>query len=325
MANKQTSNKITIANIVAMVGIVLLGIFTFMGHSYLSGGELAWDVIVSLAVVSVTSLLLWLLIRAKGAENELDKWKKTEYTTLGIYIIFAITTSIYCGTMHFFIVNAQKDDIKQFAFNDLTKIDTLFVQYRDFETEAINQTKTGLLNSYSAGAQRSSILKDFLRRYEIPHRNAVNTFCEDEQHKLLGDRYDDLFANYESQKRDIKNVINNWNTLKIASKAKAIEDLAEILSQKLTEWSAQAILPKVNQENGKYTIVQNTQQKEYKINVESLEFKKAIAETTGFSFLALLMILLIHALILFNYIVAYRTHTVKTKSNRNDDGGIILE
>ena len=108
MANKQTSNKITIANIVAMVGIVLLGIFTFMGHSYLSGGELAWDVIVSLAVVSVTSLLLWLLIRAKGAENELDKWKKTEYTTLGIYIIFAITTSIYCGTMHFFIVNGFK-------------------------------------------------------------------------------------------------------------------------------------------------------------------------------------------------------------------------
>ena len=105
MEKKQDSSRITIANIVAMVGIVLLLVFSFIGHSYLSGGELGWDVMISVGITAFTAFLLWFLIKAKGAENQLDKWKIIEYVTLGVYILFAIPASLLGGVMHFFVIN----------------------------------------------------------------------------------------------------------------------------------------------------------------------------------------------------------------------------
>ena len=58
MANKQKSGKITIANIIAIVGIVLLLVFSFIGHSYLSGGELGMDIVISVAITAFTVFLL---------------------------------------------------------------------------------------------------------------------------------------------------------------------------------------------------------------------------------------------------------------------------
>ena len=77
MANNN-SGKITIANIIAIVGLVLLLVFSFLGHSYLSGGELGWDIIVSLAVTAFTAFLLWFMIKAKGAERDLGTWRIIE-------------------------------------------------------------------------------------------------------------------------------------------------------------------------------------------------------------------------------------------------------
>ena len=44
MAKKQQAGRITIANIIAIVGIVLLLVFSFLGRSYMSGGELGFDI-----------------------------------------------------------------------------------------------------------------------------------------------------------------------------------------------------------------------------------------------------------------------------------------
>lgn len=75
MAQKQNSGKVTVANILAAVGLVLLLVFTYFGHSYVSGGELGWDIVISVGITAFTAFLLWFLIKAKGAENELNKWR----------------------------------------------------------------------------------------------------------------------------------------------------------------------------------------------------------------------------------------------------------
>ena len=75
MANKQNSKKITIANIVSIVGVVLLLVFTFLGQAYKSGGEITVSLLISIVVAAWISLLLWFMIKAKGAENDLKKWK----------------------------------------------------------------------------------------------------------------------------------------------------------------------------------------------------------------------------------------------------------
>ena len=60
MATQQKSGNITIANIVSIVGAVLLMLFTFMGHSYKSGGELGWDIMISIGITGFTVFLLYI-------------------------------------------------------------------------------------------------------------------------------------------------------------------------------------------------------------------------------------------------------------------------
>ena len=60
-------------------------------------------------------------------------------------------------------------------------------------------------------------------------------------------------------------------------------------------------------------------------SVESLQFQKALQNAQGFSITAILVVLLIHILILFNYIVAYRTNTLGISKRGTEDGGIPLK
>ena len=53
-------------------------------------------------------------------------------------------------------------------------------------------------------------------------------------------------------------------------------------------------------------------------------FKKKLVEASGFSITALLVVLLIHFLILFNYIVAYRTDKIAVGRYSQNDGGRAL-
>ena len=82
MARKEKSGKITVANIVSVLGLMLLAFFTYIGHSYMSGGEIGMDILIAGLITIAAALLLWWLIKAKGAENELSKWKKIEISSI---------------------------------------------------------------------------------------------------------------------------------------------------------------------------------------------------------------------------------------------------
>ena len=163
MAKKQQAGRITIANIIAIVGIVLLLVFSFLGRSYMSGGELGFDIVIAVAITGFTAFLLWFLIKAKGAENNIDKWKKAELAALVVYIIFAIPASLFGGIMHFFVVNDKKAEIKQYAKADLNIIDEMFTEYKNFESEALAITGTGLSNAKGAGQLCDETLNSFMQ------------------------------------------------------------------------------------------------------------------------------------------------------------------
>lgn len=326
MANKQKSSNVTIANVVSIVGVVLLLLFTFMGHSYMSGGELGWDILISVGIAGVTALLLWFMIKAKGAENNLTKWKRVEFITLFVYIAFALTTSIFGGVMHFFVVNDQKEDIKKYAHSDLQKIDKMFGEYKSFEEQAISKTNTGLLNSVATSQVRDEGLMKFFNQNNISCDKAgVDAFITLQKDKLLHISYEKHCANFKKQRDEILNVVNSWSILMIPSKAKLIKDLAESAEKELTKLSNAAKLPVIEDGGGIWTISEENQVKDFKVEdgVENLEFVKSMKEAKGFSVLAVLIVMLIHLLILFSYIVAYRTSTM-ANIDMEEDGGRIL-
>lgn len=322
---KQKSNKITIANIVSMIGLVLLLVFTFIGHSYKSGGELGWDILISLGISGLTFFLLWFLIKAKTAENNLKKWKIAEFSSLAFYVLFSVGTAIFCGFTHFFVVNENKEEIKKYASSDLDKVENLFEDYYAFESDAISTTATGLRNATSKGQLWDAKLTEFMRENEISRTRASASNFETIQKNILIDSgYSKYYDTFSQQKSDILNVVQSWNAMMIPTQAKRIEEIASDVETELTNLSIHANLPIIFMgSSGKHTIGEY-QKKEFKINdgIESFQFRKSIRDTTGFSFAAILVVILIHCLILFNYFAAFRTSTLDIKIE--EDGGQIL-
>lgn len=321
MEKKAKNGKVTIANIIAIVGVVLLMVFTFIGHSFMSGGELGMDIVVSVAITAFIAFLVWFMIKAKGAENELAKWKKLEIATLVVYVVVAIPLSLYGGIMQFFIVNDNKERVKECAKDDLDRIDQMFLDYKEFEEQAIGRTNDGLSNAIKEG-RRNDDLKEFMKTNHISvSEEGVSAFKDLQMRLLVGSGYERLYTSFKEQRVKIEQSIDSWSMMQIPTKAKQIPALAESAQQELNTLSNGAKLPVINNESGLYKI------KEYQVKrfeTEPLELKEAMQGTGGFSVKALLFVLLIHILILFNYVVAYRTSTLSiNKRGRNDNGRIL--
>lgn len=321
MEKKAKNGKVTIANIIAIVGVVLLMVFTFIGHSFMSGGELGMDIVVSVAITAFIAFLVWFMIKAKGAENELAKWKKLEIATLVVYVVVAIPLSLYGGIMQFFIVNDNKERVKECAKDDLDRIDQMFLDYKEFEEQAIGRTSDGLSNAIKEG-RRNDDLKEFMKTNHISvSEEGVSAFKDLQMRLLVGSGYERLYTSFKEQRVKIEQSIDSWSMMLIPTKAKQIPALAESAQQELNTLSNGAKLPVINNESGLYKI------KEYQVKrfeTAPLELKEAMRGTGGFSVKALLFVLLIHILILFNYVVAYRTSTLSiNKRGRNDNGRIL--
>ena len=329
MAQKTKTGKITIANIVAMVGIVLLMVFSFIGFSFKSGGEMGISLLKTFGVTAFTALLLWLLIKAKGAENNLKKWKIAEICVLVTYLLFTIGTSINGGIMYLFVVNGNKENIKELAKKDLEKIDNLFATYEEFETTAIANTRQGLTNATQPGQKVADPLRSYLNSNRIRTGN-VNIHIENQQSLVLGYIYEEMKNRYAAERSRIEDCVEDWNTFLIPFEANKIVELAKQTEQNLTDLSqlTDLKLPVIvlDTESKKYVLESENQSSEFHIEggVESLKFRQALTENEGYSIVAIIVTILLHFLILFNYIVAYRTKTISVGKNAEDDGGIIL-
>lgn len=329
MANKNNSGKLTKANIISIVGLVLLFSFTFLGHSFKSGGEMGWDILVSVAITGLAAFALWFLVKAKGAENQLERWRIIEISTLVAYVVVVIPLSFCGGVTNFFAANADKDSYKVKAHNDIAKIDSVFSQYEKFEKNAVEQTGNGLGNSVSMGMSRSSELVTYMEHNSIkPTRTSVDNFVEIQNGNVLGTQYEQYYNQYKAERDAIINTIDSWNVIQIPSQAKLIEDLAVQTSKWLTERSASAKLPFVRPDpmSHAFTIIESNQAKQYQVEggIENLEFRKAIMSAGGMNISSILFLIIVHVLILLNYFVAYRTFTLGLTKNPNNDGGITL-
>lgn len=315
MAQEKDSKKITAGNVIAVVGLALLAVFTFIGHSYLSGGETGWDIVTAVVVVAITAFLLWFLMKTKTATKDLDKWKKTEYATLAVYVVFAIVNLFFCGLMHFFVINGNKAELKEIGKSDISKISLMFDDYREYEAEAVSQTGTGLQNATGEGQRCSIELAQFMTNNNISHNHESAKAFEDIQKRaLLGDSFEDYYRDINSQTDEMEDAVDSWSMLRISAKASLIDETADAVGKELSRLSKKAQLPKIeeNADTHIYDIV-SYQRRTYSVT-GSMQFSKKLKEC-GFSMIGLLVALLIHAMILFNYYVVPRGEKPEEKKN----------
>ncbi len=328
MATPKKKGSITVANVVSILGLAGLFIFAFFGRSYMSGGELTSDIIISAVITLVAALLLWFMVKAKGAENNLKNWKIAEFSTLAVYIIAVIPCTLLLGVMHFFVVNEQKDTLKEYAEEDLQKIEVLIENYKNFENNALITTAQGLSNAVGIGQVCDEKLNRFFDENGISHSQiGVDSYIETQTTELVSVGLETIGNSILEGCNKVRAVVESWNWMQIPFQAKRIEELAAEASSSLTDMSQSAKLPRLALlENGMHTITQDNQTSTFEIEggVESFKFRKNIMEAQGFSVMALVVVLLLHIAILFSYIFAYRTSVVTVGKGYEEDGGSVL-
>ena len=302
-------------------------VFTFIGCSFKSGGELGLDLLITALISGVAIFLLWFLIKAKSAENNLSKWVVAEAITLVVYAGFMVCTFLYGGFMHFFLVSENKEGVKEAARADIEKIDNMFTQYEEFERNAVATTRQGLINVTQRNQYKTDSLNMFLSSKQI-NATTVDAYTDNEMSLVLGSNYERLKEHYNNLKRNVETNVDSWSILIIPSYANKLEEFAKESQNRLTTLSAMTSLPIIELKPSirRYAIVEANQHGEFKIegDVESLRFRQSMTETTGFSVIAAIVALLIHSLVLFNYIMAYRTLTISVGKDAEEDGGRIL-
>lgn len=336
---EKKSGKITLANIIAILGLVLLLVCLWLGQALKSGELGGITVLIAVGITIGTALLLWLMIKAKGADTNTSKWKIVEFSTLIVYLALAVLTAPIA--LHFFSVLSNKDKLQESAQSDIDNIQKAIDDFKMQEKKNLDKTCLGLMNVFDAKQnaetpddgviefiKKENIASNF-KEFNDKHINnwKKNKESEIENIDLTGLSSKDLDgvevgeygAGWNETISNCKNAIRNWQLLKIPSTIGSIQTLADEVGQTLTAFSNNAPFPEISNESGKYRVFDRKGDTcETKSKVQDV-----IKDLSPYSVIGICAIVLIHLFILFNYLMAHRSRRLNKRQSEND-GGIIL-
>lgn len=336
---EKKNGKITLANIIAMLGLVLLIVCLWLGQALKSGELGGMSVLISVGITIAAALLLWLMIKAKGAETNTSKWKIIEFGTLALYLALAVLTAPIA--LNFFSVLSNKDKLQETAQKDIEGIQETIDNFKQDEKRNLEKTCTGLDNVLDAKQNNETPdqgVIDFIKDEDIA--GSFSEFSEKHISKWKDQKEADINmidlsglsnkdldgveageygSGWEERITTSKNAIRNWQLLKIPSAIGSIQSLSEEVGKTLTTFSKNAPFPIINNVGGKYKLgsLQNDAY-ETKSKVQDM-----IKDLSPFTVMGIGAMVLIHLLILFNYFMAYRSQR-KSKKQSENDGGIVL-
>lgn len=257
---KSKSNNISIANVLAVIGVVALGVLTFLGRAFISGGEMGISILWAVGVMAIATALLVIMIKAKGVETNFGMWRVFEISALVLYLGFAVLTAK--TAVHFFVINDNKDKIKLCALHDV---------------EAFEELKGNYSSLFEAAQQKGYAVGDAIKGIDGYWENNIQS----------------LVDGWEAK-------IDNWSLFHIAGMAKEISSGYEEFCEKLKTYR-----DTVTFNEGDYNI--NT-------NPQPMQFGEMLKSISGTSVFGLVVLVILHLMILLNYVLAYRSPTTKVGS-----------
>ena len=308
MSKKKTS-KVTIANIVTMLGLVALALFVFCGHALQNfENNMGTNIIVSLAFVLGVLFVLWLMIHAKKVENNFGPWRIVE---VGAIVLF-LGASYFTGTkmMKYFVINDKMETLKEVALEDVQGLSDLIDEFVDNETDRCRQTAT-LADNYSYESYFNNIADEYgdVEDYFSHLEKKVGKIEAD------GSGINNRSA-WEKEISEIRETITNWNLIMLPDAVKHLEVLSKDMNEKLTEISASYKFKEIYGSG-----LSNSRSNVYEYKVK---FPAMVKEAEGFSPAGLGIIILIDILVLASYVFAYRSRKVAPKAKGAFLGGAPL-
>lgn len=311
MSNK-SKDSISIANILAVIGLVGLGVLSFFGLYFQSqDGSPTKPLIVAVAIAAGLAILLILSVKAKAANDNPDKWRIVEI----ICVLLYLTVAALCAKpfLHFFKVVSEKEQIQKEARAEIAAVEDLYSTYKtqtqDFMADAVEQFKN--FSKSSQGLVAGDPLSDYYNNIIVGN---VDDWA-DLSHSLLSLPVDARLA-------DLKSQVSNWNYLKLpqlAKDLKAAEDRAwKQVNAKIAFGNDHNLIPVVNGGDGiPYSLGEFAA---YSLPGQCKPTMAAHIQKPGATTLGWVLYVVLHLLILLDYLVAPRSTFVGPSKATSSNG-----
>ncbi len=211
--SQEKKGKITIANILALIGLAGIGVVTFFGmqlHS--SDGTPGTAIIGAIALVAGLGFLLMMSIKAKKADNNPDKWRYVEWACLMVYVAAAVFFAT--PFQRFFYMTTEKSDLQAMAREEVQAIQEMYQRYEHQQKKYLTEA-TEQLKNYNDSRQISITYNKELAEYV----KGVGTNVDSWESKA------NLIVKLQPDKElsNIAHEIEVWNIMNLSSLALRLE------------------------------------------------------------------------------------------------------
>lgn len=316
MSQKKSGN-ISIANIIALVGLAGIGVVTFFGillHS--SDGKPAGAIFGAAALTSGLGFLLFMSIKAKGAEDSPDKWRYVEWVCLGLYIVVALLFSE--PFQRFFYILGEKDAMQVQARQEIKTIKSMYQAYEYQRKKFVNDAAEQLQNYNASGQQKT--IRDDLAAYAKGIGTNIDSWAGNAEKltKLTPD----------TQLKNIEDKIEGWSIMQLSM-------IANELETKDTEaWiMVEKKIKHFEEQNKLIPIVSGGGIRPYKLDGYAQfelgekpkpKFAQMLRNADGSTAIGWIIYIALNILVLLNYAVAARTDFVGPTNRKKTSGGLDL-
>lgn len=319
---QEKKDRISIANILALIGLAGLGVITFFGiYIHSVDGSMGGAAVGTLALVAGLCLLLWLGVKAKSADNNFDKWKFVEWGSIAAYVIVAIL----CATpfQRFFYVLTEKGSLQQQAQTEVNAIETLYSGYNKQQKLAWVNAEQQLINYAVQSMQyKTDKNEDALKGYFIKKIKVTNDLKADikswrKKAELLT-QYNDAEIN------DVKRAIETWDLMSISRAA------SQLARKDSTAWSElDNHIKKFTDQQLIPIIEYDKNSKRYQLagyatfdlgTPPQAKFADMLHNTNGNTALGWVLYIVLHLLVLLTYVATPRNPFVGPERGTNIGG-----
>ncbi len=322
--NAKKDDGFSIADIISILGLLSLCLFLFLGWSY--GGTSSGIALLSAIGCTIgIGLILFLLLKAKRAETDFGKWRIVEFVLLGVFVLSCAATVPVLSK--FFNINSASAELKSAGREDLENLKNALDKYKETEESNLRSFCAQLNNvQYCNSELRKFCSKNSITVAEDgkPYTTNIKSFFDRWQQKIQDLSQTDganLYATYMKRIENNSTEIEKWNIIELPYVIPGVGELSEDIKRTITEFSKSLPFNVSGAELG----LNNYSYKKFSPDTPK-DFQEKIANINGLAVSGVVTSIFLFFLILFSYLVAFRSSKVGVKAGSlTHDGGQILK
>jgi hypothetical protein len=315
MGKNSNSSSVTLGNILSMLGIAIFGVLLFLGLS-LNDLTMGVSILLSVGAMALLAVLLWLAIKAKGSDSFIDKWRWVEYVSISLDMLFAAVMAYFYIILPVNMI-VDHDEYKQEALSDIDNCTEYVEQFKDYQSDNAAKFKT-LMGDYlseikTAYPSKWGNVNRLMKSHNISMDQAGIEAFETTENRNIEKKAKEWNDNISTA----KTAVDGWNLFQLPNIKRTFNKLNNI-QHDLQIFSKEAFYSQ------KFTLQEDVWIIEGYNDFDDtvrLKFLESVEQARDVTVVGVVVIVLLLALLIFNYIVAPRS--LRTKI-RGGGGGVVL-